>query len=346
MTLGRLPDGFGTGDRLALLARGFPVPPVPVAAWADEADRHTRQWVRDLRMVQSETARRHFDSIRVARLAGRVHHYAGPGLEGLLTDFTSCLFLFDDQCDDGAFGRDPRAVSAAVRTMRGALRSAPEEQPNPIAAGLADYCRRLRRVAPPAWWLRFREHVEDYLHACHWEACNRAAGRVPTLAEYPARRRSAGAIIPSFDVIELAEDRYLPPAVYADAAYQEARAAAGDVICWTDDLATVGKEWARGDVHNLVIVLAAYGKPDWDSAWRAGLEMLTGRLRTYFAAERDLLDRYGEAARPNLDGLRAWMRGHLDWGLETARYRDIDRADGTPDYVEDLFEQAAGSASR
>ena len=70
--------------------------------------------------------------------------------------------------------------------------------------------------------------------------------------------------------------------------------------------------------------------------------MLHGRLADFLAAESVIGAAFKNdatllaPARCNLAGLRAWMRGHLDWGLETTRYSEVDRVPGVPGYIENL----------
>jgi hypothetical protein len=62
----------------------------------------------------------------------------------------------------------------------------------------------------------------------------------------------------SFDLIEFVHDLDPPVQSRVHPLYLDLVTAAADVVCWTDDLVTVEKEIARGDVHNLVIVLVHY----------------------------------------------------------------------------------------
>jgi Terpene synthase family 2, C-terminal metal binding len=71
--------------------------------------------------------------------------------------------------------------------------------------------------------------------------------------------RTAGAMIPTFDLIEFVHDLDLPVQLRVHPLYFDLVASAADVVCWTDDLVTVDKEMAHGDVHNLVIVLCVPG---------------------------------------------------------------------------------------
>jgi hypothetical protein len=271
----------------------------------------------------------------------------------------SWLFLLDDQLDEGPLGRDPEAVRQVVRPLAGtlgaAVGTAAGTRPGaagggsagPLPAALADVWRRIAPGMPRAWRRRFAAHVTEYLRACGWEAANRARRRVPPPGEFIPARRRAGAIWPSLDLLEFVTRRPLPEIVYEDMLFTELRTAAADVVCWTDDVLTVEKERARGDVHNLALVLEnATGCPPAVALDRVTVHIGL-RIADFVSRARHLpgtLDalRVDEPARQaamsHVDGLRHWMRGHLDWGLDTVRYRGAEPAGVDPAYLEALWE--------
>jgi hypothetical protein len=154
--------------------------------------------------------------------------------------------------------------------------------------------------------------------------------------------------MPTFDLIEFVHDLDLPVQLRVHPLYLDLVTTAADVVCWTDDLVTVEKEMARGDVHNLVIVLAHYESCSVEAASRRVHGMLTERVDAFLDAERRLFDSFDAfgfsrtqraQAERWVHGLRTWMRGHLDWGTETPRYQkpEIVNAPFPPSYLEDLL---------
>jgi hypothetical protein len=332
------PDESTTkGEAVQALLRDFPFPPSALASWSGEAAQHTRNWVTAMGLVRSQVSATHLDQIDTGRLTGWVHPDALADRQDTIADWYSWLFIFDDQCDEGSAGQDPALLSTTVRAIEAALDASSPDAAGPLPAAMADVGARIRPAAPPDWWQRFTWHLREYLHACLREAANRARGHTPTPAEYPRGRREGGAILPCLDLAEYATSCYLDDHLYWQPGYQTAREAAADIICWTDDLATVAKEHARGDVHNLVIVLAEYHDLTWAQATAQARDQLERRIADYLTAEQALLQSGPpQALETNLRGLRQWMRGHLDWGVETARYKEISHASGNPAYVEDL----------
>jgi hypothetical protein len=103
------------------------------------------------------------------------------------------------------------------------------------------------------------------------------------------------------------------------------------IVGWDNDLLTYHKEVLRGGAdHNLITVLQhAYGYPADEAvsqavAMRDRVLCLFLRLRDHVADGADLnLRRY-------LAGLSSWVRGHLDWGMATARYRNPENPADLP----------------
>ena len=319
------------------LLRDFPIPASAPGSWSAQAAQHTRRWVTAMGLVRSATSAAHLEQISTGQLTGWVHPDALAGRRNTITDWFSWLFIFDDQCDEGTAGRDPALLSEIVNAVEGALDTSLPQPRGPLPAAMGDICARLRPAAPAAWWQRFSWHVREYLHACVQEAADRARGKVPTTADYPRARREAGAIMPTLDLIEFAAGCYLDDSTYWQPGYQAAREAAADVICWTDDLATAAKEHARGGVHNLIIVLAEDHNLTWAQAAAEARQLLDRRITDYLTAEQAVLQSQPpQTLDTSLRGLRQWMRGHLDWGAQTARYHQADHSPGNPAYLEDL----------
>src|ERR1700722_77976 len=87
----------------------------PLRPWGAQAENHTRAWVRQMRLVVSVAAGRHFDAICVGRLAARVYGDAmAVEKQQVVTDWLSWLFVFDDQVDEGDVGRRPGHLASML----------------------------------------------------------------------------------------------------------------------------------------------------------------------------------------------------------------------------------------
>lgn len=322
-----------------------------VSPWANEAESHARGWVRAFDLVRSDRAKERFDKTAAGELAARVYASAVSSLKlAIAADWIGWLFFLDDQLDEGHAGKDPAVAHAFLRPLAESLCEKLANWPpdgSPLLAALSDIRHRMVPAMPVAWQGRFTRHVADYLNGCEWEAANRAHGRVPCLDEFPSRRRTAGAIWPSLDLLEFVTDAPLPDRVYEDPLFAEMCEAAADVVCWTDDVLTLDKERARGDVHNLVIVLEHATGCTTTMAMMRAAHQIDSRLADFMRCERQLEEMLGRigaddavqvAAEKYATGLRNWMRGHLDWGLHTIRYHSVEHTttDLVPSYLEVL----------
>lgn len=326
--------------------------PSPVSPWTTQADDYVQEWAASFGLIQSAAARSRFRATAPGELAGRVYATAA-GSDRLETAaaWIGWLFLIDDQLDEGGTGKDPLLAGERLRPFAsmmdgaGAVGTAgspgaADGRPGPpLLAALADVWRRLADM-PASWCAAFARHYAEYLRGCEWEAGNRARGRVPSEPDFLSRRREAGAIFPSLDVLEYAAGAPLPDRARNDPLLAGIREACADVVCWTDDLLTVDKERAHCDVHNLAIVLEhATG-----CAPREALDMvarrIAARLRDFDLLQEEIAAADGDeytrhALSCHVQGLQHWMRGHLEWGLRTIRY-NADPA-SPAGYLEDLL---------
>jgi 5-epi-alpha-selinene synthase len=169
------------------------------------------------------------------------------------------------------------------------------------------------------WMARFLANVQDYFDASIWEAENRARGRVPDLATYVRLRDLTGAVKTCFDIFELAEGALAIDARY-DARLEHLMRLANRAICWSNDLFSVHKELAHGDVHNLAIVLQHESALSIADAVGATVRMHDDAIRQFEQHEPGLppgMHRF-------VDALKGWVRANLDWSIETGRYAAKD----------------------
>ncbi|MEU6851101.1 terpene cyclase [Actinacidiphila alni] len=305
--------------------------PFRVNPYADAARDHLAGWARDAGLVRRESARQRFDRADFGWFAALVYPEANAAHLELMADWFAWLFLVDDQLDDGLFGRSQDQVGDVVDQMRAVLGG---RGPGPAGGGtvlptvvssLADLWRRTTADAPPGWDRRFIGHLEQCLStAALWEAGNRIGGIVPPEDVYIANRRHTGAIYVCMDLIEIVRPTRMPDEVRGSREFGAALDAACNVVCWTNDVYSLAKERALGEVHNLVYVVQHHrGLTERQALERvhAAIDAETGR---FLAHERDVLAAHPDWAGPlgrYLDGMRTWMRGNLDWSRRTKRYR-------------------------
>jgi 5-epi-alpha-selinene synthase len=291
----------------------------------DEADVRSVDWASDAGLVGAPDVAR-LRAARFAWLSSRAYPTAPVDELVLVSQWNLWLFAHDDACDAAEIGRDPEAMTDLYARLGRALRDeTPEATDPPLAHALHELARRIFARARPAWRHRFIEVVENYFAGCLWEARNRRLRRVPSVEEYVRMRRAAGAVQTAIELIEVCERITIDDEMLDHQTVAAMALACNDVVCWTNDLASLPKERAEDNVHNLVVVLRDSRSPrDWPRATAQAMDMLDGRVRDFmalaatvpsFGAERDVeLARY-------IGNLRSWMRGNIDWALESGRYR-------------------------
>jgi 5-epi-alpha-selinene synthase len=243
----------------------------------------------------------------------------------IITDWSTWLFLLDDQCDEAGIGQDPEQLARFHRRLLDVLRGVPPRpDEEPLVHSLWDLYSRMRANAPEGWLGRFSHSVAQYFTANVWEATNRRQGLIPDAASYYTMRLFTSAVYPCLILIELAEDLRLPPEAYNHPHVQRLAQITNNVICWANDIVSLEKELRQGDVHNLALVLA--------HEQQLPLQAAVDRVGALHDAEVDAfvalsqhLPCFSSAVDSDLRryvaGMRFWMRANLDWSLATTRYQ-------------------------
>lgn len=279
-----------------------------------------RAWGRSAGLLADERAMRRFEAAAYTRLTARAYPTAALDELTLVAEWNLWLFVHDDGCDAGPTGREPERLVALYDDLRAILHGQQTHHTSAAARALADLVARIFDIADDESRERFLHAVDAYFTACVWEAHNRVCGRVPTLAQYIEMRRDTGAVRTSIAMVEICERIQLPAHIIAQPHVEALANACNDVVCWANDIISLPKEHAEGDVHNLVAVLAHHHcAGDIAQATELAIRMHDARVADFirFATSRPLVD---PELHRFVDTMRAWMRGNLDWARESGRY--------------------------
>lgn len=300
-----------------------PFPPAVNPA-RDAAQIHTEGWAAHHGLIQGELARRRFRAARYGWLAARAYPYVALAELEIVTDWNVWLFMLDDQCDESGAGRQPERLRPILDRFLAVLADPGAVVPDgPLSTSLAELWERMRGAAAPGWDTRFVASAADYFDACLWEAANRAAGRVPSVADYVHYRPATGGLLTDVDLIEVAEHLFLPDEVRLRPDVQALVSMCNNVVCWSNDIISLPKETRRGDVHNLVLALKAAHDLSLQEAVDAAAAMHDREAARFLEVEAALpsFGKEVDAALSRYVGvLRSWMRGNLDWSFESGRY--------------------------
>lgn len=321
--------------------------PSSINPGVQEAHAHALDWAKQYRLVRKEAALHRFEASRFTWLAARAYPTAAQAELEVINDWLTWLFMFDDQFDEGLIGGRPEHLEALLACYVALFAGAePGAVQSPAAAALVDLCRRTRSQMPGTWWARFAHHFSQYLGTYPWSVGNTARGAVPALAEYIERRRHSGGMYPAIDLIEFVLHRELPQELLEGSHFPLLSRLTNDVVCWSNDIFSLEKELARGDVNNLVLVVERAERIPLQEAVDQVGAMVSSAVEIFEQVERALPTfpaDLEEAVQHYLRMLRGWMRGNLDWSIETGRYSQVERT--APGCVVSYIEPIAAAAT-
>ncbi|AKT38621.1 terpene synthase family protein [Chondromyces crocatus] len=302
----------------------YPFPPA-LHPLAEPINRATIDWTHRVGIMPTEPAaqRRHEE---YGWFGGRIYPTASEEQLDLASCFLAWLFLADDQLDETLLGRETTQV-AHLHTRFDSILGGAHARPDdvPLVHALEDILVRLAKLASAPLLERFCRDVSAYFEANRWECENRRRHNVPCVAEYVAMRPFTGAVIPCFDLIYLTNQVDLPERLHAHPLVQATQLAANRVICYSNDILSLGKEIRHGDVNNLVILIQHEQRCSLNDALHRAAALHDAELATYLSLERSLTA-FEEPVASHLArltaGLRSWMRANGDWSERAARYKD------------------------
>ncbi|MFI6985163.1 terpene cyclase [Embleya sp. NPDC050154] len=309
--------------------------PAPTGISPDLAATRRRNlaWVRRIGLVRDGDALDWYTSWDMPGLAALGYPHARGAALDLCADTMAFFFVFDDQFD-GPLGHDPAAANRACRRLIDVVRGTPtpaSREPDPCTAAFADIWHRALHHAPPGWAARAAHEWEYYFATHPHEAINRRRGTPGDMEHHlHVRRGIAGTILP-LSLGEHAARITVPPAAHHSPHLRIMRELAIDVTLMANDVYSLEKEEARGDMDNLVLVLQHTHALTRDKALTAATEEIDHRCARFrdlasrvpaMADELGLTGAQRTAVDTYVDVMSAWMSGYHAWQTRTARYRD------------------------
>ncbi|MGH8659308.1 MAG: terpene synthase family protein [Gammaproteobacteria bacterium] len=322
--------------------------PSAVSPYAEAVDQHTLAWAERHALVTGARALERLRAFKSGWLAARAYPYAPLNRLAIVSDWNTWLFMLDDQCDEHGIGKRPERLTALhAKCLHVLAGGRPEPQDRvtaqfpqrerradkcidlPLLHALDDLRERLQAIVAPDWMARFIQRVSEYFESSVWEAENRAHGLWPEPATYTRMRPYTGAVYTVIELIEAAEGIALPLAVRKHPRVQRLALITSNVVCWSNDTISLKKEHAHHDTHNLALIFQRhYGLTIQEAVDRVA-KLTEAQMRQFIALESRMpvfgagLD---AVVRRFVAGLRAWMRGNLDWSYDSGRYGQADRA--------------------
>ncbi len=239
----------------------------------------------------------------------------------LASDLTSFLFTFDDIIAEGLFRFDPEGLRRAAEPYLDIVRGRPTRLSTPHAAALAELVARATGDAPPLLRRRLVASFEAYVEGCAREAQWRLRKRSPPLDAYLELRRGSVAVNPMMDLMELTHGLFLTEEEFAQPIIRELRRLGSDLSAYVNDIQSVEKEEALGEVCNAVLVVQHERAIDRGAAYEVVAALHNEDLGRLLRLEALLTtEREGMALALYARSIRQFVHGHYGWILSSKRY--------------------------
>ena len=288
------------------------------------ADVHMQSvaWARAMGLARDDKHVQALHRSRVGWLVGRAFPVADdlPALQ-IAADWTTLFCLIDNHIENI---RGPALSHVYLRGLLDVFREgAAPLIADPFAQAFRDLRERMLEVGVPAWIERFGEQLERLFRAFVDEAKYRVLAAVPEMVKYKKMREVSVGLYFGFRLGELTDGIKLPASVREHATVRNLESKASYIVGLANDIYTVEKEMAKGEVNNMVMVLMHEENLGFDDALRRAVDMHDAETREFaeiaaslpnFTLELDLqLHRYVEV-------LTSLVCGHNSWADETDRY--------------------------
>lgn len=298
----------------------------PGAEVAERVEATTRAWVLDRGLVSAPLAETKFDPVNVGLLTCLCFKEAPLERLELLSQLLAWIFLKDDQFDEGPAGESVDRLSHVLREFDLVLRGHPAPRDTATLRTLEELSDRLRAEAVGGEWFRwFAQSMADFwFRGLLGEAKLKAQAGPPSVDAYLRMRVHSIGVLPFLDLVELGEGFALPRAIAAQPEIVELRLLASKIIALANDVFSYEKERRVNDPNNYVHLLCVH-------AHRTVAEAVDLTVREHdrllgrFLALCSEVPSYGELdadVAHYVEGMRAWMRGALDWQMASMRYAE------------------------
>lgn len=305
------------------------VTPYPLNSHTDQAQQHTRQWLRRMGLETTPHAAHQLDIYVPGTYAGYMWSDAPAETLFILSDLVGWFSCQDDFADEDC--TDPQALERLIRGVYTCAFTANTATRDPLAQALADIVRRAARLMPPLWKQRVAEQYATYLAPCAIALQHRLHHTQPSVEGYDSLWQNAGGFQVCVEFTYLAQNINLPTALYYSAPWQLLRSLALNLLKAVNDVLSFPiMENPDEDPFNLLTHLRhAHGY----SAGKASREVslrIEQWAEQFAAAEAVLPERLAglgfdersqEQALTCAQALHRQWRGNIAWHRTAPRYQ-------------------------
>ncbi|MFF2964374.1 terpene synthase family protein [Streptomyces sp. NPDC057963] len=297
----------------------------------EETGKAAWEWAESNGLALAPTARKKMIRTRPELWISLIFPTASQQHLDLFCQWLFWAFLVDDEFDDGPAGRDPRMCEAAIDRLVTVLDGGPPR--GAMERALAGLRTQTYRDRSARWIRQFRRDTVAWLWTYYAEAVERAAGQVPTRAEFVRHRRDSVAMQPFLDLHEITAEIDLPESARSLPAYIALRNAVTDHSGLCNDICSFEKEALLGYEHNAVrLIQRELGLTLQEAVDEAGAQ-LAEIVERVQRAEKELIeeieaagihDRTRAALEQCVRDYRGLVRGDFDYHARAERYTRPD----------------------
>lgn len=313
---------------MQILSRALYCPvPSAINPMVNEADDHTAAWLRKFQLLPNETAYREYRRQGFAWMVARMFPFASGDVLFALSDINTLLFLLDDRIDHQLGGGTgigkQQELQQFVKSFLSVLieRAPILEQNDPALAALADFWERMCQLSTVFWQAKFIHSIQLTFDAAMWQLENIRQNKIPTVSSFMRYRSYLGAANIATDSIAVVTGHYGGWGK-AREKVRDLTSLARNIVCWANDLYSLPKEQAHGDLYNLVLMLQHQHNWTIERALDKAMEKHDRDMARFMWKADILLHNHGTSELSTyVDALKHIIRGNVDWSEnESTRY--------------------------
>lgn len=279
-------------------------------------------WARAMGLARTETHVEALHKARVGWLVGRAFPVADhlPALQ-VAADWTTLFCLIDNHIENI---RGPALSHVYLSGLLKVFRDgAAPLIADPFAQAFRDLRERMIEVGVPSWIDRFGEQLDRLFKTFVDEAKYRVLETVPDLKRYRKMREVSVGLYFGFRLGELTDGIEIPPIAREHSVIRSLESRAAYIVGLANDIYTVEKEMARGEVNNMVLVLMHEENLEFEAALERAAGLHDAETRE-FMHQVGTLPSFGAEVdghiRRYVEVLTSMISGHRIWARETGRY--------------------------
>jgi hypothetical protein len=292
-------------------------------------EEHTLQWILDFKLVDNLQTFKRYQQNRLPLFIART--FPDSDFINLCAwcDLYTLLFIVDDSFDETDAIKDKSTFDEFRRAFMGVLtdndRYSVDE--NPILAALSDLWGRLVMRSRPDWQSKILGCIDKMFDGLYWQFKNVLLGLLPTFEDYIRIRQYLGAAHLSTDSLEVTGDIVLSEEVYADATLSRLTDLSRNIVCFANDLFSLGKESEESQnagEYNLVGIMRRKNNTSIREAIKAAANYHDNLVREFISLSKAATHfdaRTNKMVEKYIRALEEQMIANIEWSTkETDRY--------------------------